>query len=272
MEPDDVPDMVGMLLWINILNTATYMDKLFISKERKVSAVPGTGVQYIPGHVEPLVDLIVNDFLPFSGGILDLGGGGMRFAIPVALADKKITIVDLDRTGLDIDLIHEKMKGNNMEEVPDIFLLKKNIIIINEDIFNFLFYTTYTYALITAFRIIHFFSESEIKKFFNLVSSKIAPGGKIVISALTQYDEDNKKFNEVYVNSRPVSPENKYYREFTDSDAANRIQQEQNLSKRIHLVSCEYLEKLLEPTMLKIAYYDIPSTKIVKGYILEKRQ
>ena len=75
---------------------------MFIAKHRRFSQQPGCGVQYIPGHIEPFVDLVLKEFLPPEGDLLDLGGGGLRFALPVALGGRAITVVDLDGGGLDV--------------------------------------------------------------------------------------------------------------------------------------------------------------------------
>ena len=246
------------------------MEDLFISKERKVSAINGTGVQYIPGHFEPLVDLIIDKYLPKNrGGILDLGGGGLRFAIPVASLNKKITVVDLDRSSLNIELIFSRMRINGLTDYSDLGVLKNNILPVVDDVFHFLETAKTSFSLITAFRLIHFFNEKETDSFFRLVSRRLKKGGIIVISAFTQYDNDNATCNEIFINSEPVS-ENLFYRKFSGNCITEKIRGEQNLSPLVHLFSEDYLKSYLKKYNLKMVSGSLPSTRIVRGYIFIK--
>lgn len=89
------------------------MDSSYISSERRISCVKGTGVQYIPGHEETFVDYILESFLPNMGEILDLAGGGLRFAIPVALKGRRIIVVDKDEGSLNIEGIVARVLANS---------------------------------------------------------------------------------------------------------------------------------------------------------------
>jgi hypothetical protein len=242
----------------------------FISAERKVSKIKGTGIQYLPGHVEPLADLIIKEYLPSDAGlILDLGGGGLRFAIPVALQNRKITVVDTDSSGTDLDLIYNKLKKNKKVNLPDINLLRLNINIENEDIFGFLENSKAKYSLITAFRLIHFFNEKETDRFFRLVSFRIKKTGTLVISGFSRFEEDDSTYNEIYCNSEPVSG-NYYYRKFLNNISALKIRQEQNLSLYFQIFSEEYLNEIIKKHNFKMIVGGLPSTRIVRGYIFTK--
>jgi hypothetical protein len=242
------------------------VNKLFIAKERKVTTVDGTGIQYIPGHIEPLVDMVIENNLPVSGQILDLGGGGLRFAIPVAEKNKKITVVDLDSSGLDINIIYNKMIENNIEDLPDLELITQNIIIKVDNVFNFLKNTNTIFSLITSFRLIHFFSEKDVVELFKLISKKISDHSKLIISAITPFNEDNITYNDIYLNSKPVS-KNIYYRKFMTNELANKIQTEQNLGDYIHLFTADYIESYANKFNFKLIESNLPSTKIVRGFI-----
>jgi hypothetical protein len=239
----------------------------FISAERKVSKIKGTGIQYLPGHVEPLTDLIIKEYLPSDEGlILDLGGGGLRFAIPVASQNRKITVVDSDKTGTDIDLIYSKLKKNKKVHLPDINLLRQNIKIENEDIFSFLENSIAKYSLIAAFRLIHFFNEKETDRFFRLVSFRIKKTGTLVLSGFSIFEEDDSTYNEIYCNSEPVSG-NEYYRKFFNNISALKIQQEQNLSQYFQMFSEDYINGITRKYNFKMIVGGLPSTRVVRGYI-----
>jgi len=104
------------------------MEDLFISNERKTSKVKGTGIQYIPGYIDPFVDFVIEKWLPVEkNSILDLGGGGFRFAISAAILNKNIIVVDLDPSGLDLELIYRRVNENGQIEIPVYDFLKEKI-------------------------------------------------------------------------------------------------------------------------------------------------
>ncbi len=181
------------------------MESIFISRERKLSGIKDTGIQYIPGHLETFVDLIIEKYLPNpEGPVLDLGGGGLRFAIPMASLDKKITVVDLDESSVNIDFIFSRMIENGFSKHIDINILKKNILPIVDDIFQFLEKTRIRYYLITAFRLIHFFNENEVDRFFGVISKRLKKECLLVISAFSKFSERDSEYNEIFTNSEPI--------------------------------------------------------------------
>ena len=246
------------------------MSNLFISSERKLSKIKNTGIQYIPGHTEPLIDMIKDKFLPVDNeNILDLGGGGLRFAIPVASLNKKIIVIDLDESAVDIDLIYSRMRKNRLPVFTDIHILKKNIIPVVDDVFHFLDTTEIRYSLITAFRLIHFLNEKGIDRFFRLVSDRLIEGGKFVVSAFIQYDGDNATNNEIYSNSEPYKG-NVFYRKFYRNSLAEKIQTDQNLGPLVHLFSEKYLNEYGMKHNLRMIACNLPSTRIVRGFVFTK--
>jgi cyclopropane fatty-acyl-phospholipid synthase-like methyltransferase len=247
------------------------MRDLFISKERKPSKIAGTGIQYIPGHIEPFVDLVIKNYLPPEREeILDLGGGGFVFAIPVAALNRNITVVDMDPSGLDLKLIYQRIGENGHPIIPDYNFLREKIQIEIRNIFDYLRAAKSFYPLITAFRLIHFFDEQEVDLFFHLVSERLNYHGKLILSAFTKYIEDDKVYNEIYLNSEPVK-NNDFYRRFSDSNVAADIQKVQNLGSCFHVFSEDYIKGIAEKANLKLIFANLPSTRIVRGYIFEKQ-
>jgi hypothetical protein len=233
------------------------MKNLFISKERKVSTLSGTGIQYITGHVEPLIDLVINNYLPESGNILDLAGGGLRFGIPVAMSKRKITVVDLDPSGVNIPVIFSKLKKNKYSDLPDLKTLKKYIKVKIDDVIHYLNNSNEKYSLITSFRLIHFFKEDNVSEFFRLISNQLSDDGLLIISAITPFIEDNKTPNELFINSSPVF-NNIYYRKFIDSSLSRKIRNEQNLGEFIHFFTKDYLASYLNRYDLEIIKSELP--------------
>lgn len=246
------------------------MRELFISNERKKSMIRGTGIQYIPGHIEPFVDLILNNYLPEEKDhILDLGGGGLRFAIPVAALKRKITVVDLDSTGTEYDLIIQRIKEIGHVETPDVKLIRSFIHIENCNCFDYLERTTLRFSLITAFRLIHFFNEEEVVRFFKLVSRRLVTNGILAVSAFSANNTDDNSINDIYLNSEPVKNSH-LYRKFLDNSIALEIRKSQNLGKYFHVFTGEYLKDMGEKVKLKIVKSELISTRIVKGYVFIK--
>jgi len=246
------------------------MESIFISRERKLSGIKDTGIQYIPGHLETFVDLIIEKYLPNpEGPVLDLGGGGLRFAIPMASLDKKITVVDLDESSVNIDFIFSRMIENGFSKHIDINILKKNILPIVDDIFQFLEKTRIRYYLITAFRLIHFFNENEVDRFFGVISKRLKKECLLVISAFSKFSERDSEYNEIFTNSEPIDG-NVFYRKFFENETAKNIQKQQNLGPFVHLFSEEYLVEYGKRYNFKLIAGNLPSTRIVRGYIFSK--
>jgi SAM-dependent methyltransferase len=244
---------------------------MYISPERKVSAIAGTGVQYIPWHDEQFVDFVVEKYLPPTGRILDLGGGGLRFAIPAALKGKSVLVVDLDEAGLNIEDIvrrsNEFGKAHiKLSDVIDYIAVKV------DNIFSFLEHDEGTYKLITAFRLMHFFSPPVLDSFFSLISLRLDHHGTFAFSGVTPCNTQKKNsLNEIYLNTTACDPSNMLYRQFNDTSEAAEIREKQNLSPYIHLINEEFIHSLADKYNFTVVATDIPSTKIVAGFILQKK-
>jgi 2-polyprenyl-3-methyl-5-hydroxy-6-metoxy-1,4-benzoquinol methylase len=242
---------------------------MYISDERRKSVVPDMGIQYIPGHEEHFVDYVIAGFLP-EDGILELGGGGLRFAIPVAEKGKKITVVDLDPGSLDIDSIVEQV-NNNSKVFINTSLVKNLIKPIVAEAMSYLQCSTDKFNLITAFRFIHFLKSVDIETLFATAYTKLNPAGLLIISAITPYILfDLNSRNEIYNNSECVSNNFTLYRQFHDSVAAQKIMLDQNLSRQIHMIDEQYIDYLAQRYDFQVVEKNLVSTRIVGGYILEK--
>jgi SAM-dependent methyltransferase len=244
---------------------------MYISPERKVSTIPGTGVQYIPWHDEHFVDFVVEKYLPETGRILDLGGGGLRFAIPAALKGKSVLVIDLDEAGLDIENIVRRSNEFGKAHIKIIDVI--NYITVKVDnILSFLEHDNGTYKLITAFRLIHFFPPPVLESFFSLISLRLDHNGIFAFSGVTPYNvQDKNSLNEIFLNTTACDQDNILYREFNDTAEAAEIRKKQNLSPCIHLIDEEFIQSVAEKYRFSLVAADVPSTKIVAGYILLKR-
>lgn len=241
----------------------------FISRERKFSTVKGTGVQYIPGHEESFVDYVISNYVNDKEQILELGGGGMRFAIPAADKNKNITVVDSDKSSLDIKAIIQKVKSNEKVFVDE-ELVSSRINVVEGDVSSFLETSSKLYDLIVSFRVIHFFTPEKLRKFFELCSSSLAEDGTFVVSAITPYSNGNKDLtNEIFDNTAPVD-QSIYFREFVNSNEAQNIREAQNLSSRMHFVDESLVSQLCKEFGLELLESDISSTRVVAGYIIRK--
>jgi SAM-dependent methyltransferase len=244
---------------------------MYITKERKRSSLKGAGIQYIPGHDDPFIDFIVERYLPETGTLVDLGGGGLRFAIPVSLTGKKISVVDMDPDALDLDGIVKKINANG-KLLIDYEKIKNLIRIEVQDILPFLRMTPETYDLISAFRVLHFLSPDKVDELFSLISRKLNPGGLLAISAITPFDRSKATdCNEFYLNSSAVDPARILYRKFYDSSEANRIREEQNLSPFLHFIDGPFVSSTAERCGFEVLERDVRSTRVVSGYVLKKR-
>ncbi|VVB88553.1 Uncharacterised protein [uncultured archaeon] len=242
---------------------------MYISRERKESSIKGTGIQYIPGHDENFVDFVIENYLPESGNILDLGGGGLRFAIPVALKGKTVTVVDIDIESLDVTNIIERVNKNEKMKLK-LQSVKGFIQTRLQNMFDFLDETDNNYSFVSAFRVIHFLSPDMLSKFLCLVHRNLDLNGIFVLSAITPYNFLNvNEFNEIYLNSTPIT-ENILYRKFNSTLEAKNIKKQQNLPDYLHLIDNKFVDSLSKRHGFEVIESGLQSTRIVGGYILRK--
>lgn len=262
MEFNDVSDLVGEVLWIG--------KEMYISKERKISSIKDTGIQYIYGHDDNFTDLVIKKYIPFKGNILDLGGGGLMFAIAIALREKSINVVDLDQDALDLITIVDRINKNG-KFLIDINKIRPKIKVISDDIFNYLNQASKMYGLISAFRVIHFLDRDRIDKLFSFVSNRLNRHGIFAVSALTIYNHHNQNgLNEFYLNSSQVHAGDVLYRKFQNKEEFKHIRNAQNLPEYLHFIDANFIHSKAAAYGFEVIEHDIPSTRVTCGYILKK--
>jgi SAM-dependent methyltransferase len=243
---------------------------MFITPERKISTIEGTGVQYIPGHVENFIDFVIENYLPDTGNILDLGGGGLRFAIPAALRGKAVTVVDLDASSLDVESIVAKVNQNGKLNI-NCEAVQKLIQVRVQDVLSYLEESKTSYHFISAFRVIHFFSPDLLSKFFSLIHKKLENNGILVLSAIVPYNtSETREFNELYLNSENLDPANIYYRRFKETLEAENTRTQQNLPEFIHMIDRKFMDLQAQHYGFDVIEKGLQSTRVVEGYILKK--
>ncbi len=240
---------------------------MFVAPERKTSTVKGTGVQYIPGHVDPFVDHVLSAYLNVSDRMLDLGGGGLRFAIPAAIAGKSLTVIDLDSSAMNVDLIVDRVNKVGKLNL-DSQAIKPLITTIECDVISYLKKAA-IYDLITSFRFVHFLDLNQLTQFFKYTSRCLELGGRLAISGLA-LSKDSESKNAIYELTEPVYEDDLMYRKWNEGDQARRVQKEQNLGPFVHFLNEDYVNRLAGNFGYQLIECDIYSTNVVRGYVLEK--
>ncbi len=244
---------------------------MFISLERRKSSVAGTGIQYIPGHVEKFVDLVADVYVRAGAKVLELGGGGLRFAVPVALKGMDITVVDLDRESLDTGMVVERVNSNGTLRL-DAAVLSRRIKAVERGALEFLGDCGPDYDLIAAFRLVHFFSPPEVERFFELAAGALRRNGVLAFSSMTLHDLPlRSEFNEIHRNSAPVDPRDECFREFRRDAAAGKVREEQNLKERVHCLDARRVRRLADRFWFEVLLSGFPATRIVEGHVLKAR-
>ena len=245
---------------------------MFVSPHRRRTSRPGHGIQYLPGHVEPFVDLVLERFVPRSGRIVDLGGGGLRFALPVALSGRQISVVDLDPLGLDLDVIVDRVNANDESDLSSRSLADLIEVHVGDGL-EFLEQSRQEFALITAFRLVHLFPPELLRSFFGAAYHALEPAGHLVVSAMTAYNlplEDPARFNEVFASSEPVRSVEPLYRRFVQTRAAAEVRRTHNLSGRFHLVDAPFVSGIARAHGFEVVVDSYKSTRIVAGFVLRR--
>lgn len=238
----------------------------YIGKERRRSNHSGGGIQYIPGHEEPFIDHIISNWIVKNhfSNVLDLGGGGFRFALPASEYLEKITVVDIDKESLNLQGIIKKLK--DIGNFSDKFVLSK-IDIINSDIFQYLAETSIKFDLVVISRLLHLFSPAQINIFINLLEKVTIDQGLVCVSALCLTDKLTGQFNEFFLNSRE-NP-SRYFRKMNSDSKTSEMLKDQNLPEQIHLFDQEYIQQIFGEKF-KLIDGPIWATRTVQGFIFRK--
>ena len=245
---------------------------MFISEHRRLSQCPGGGIQYIPGHVEPFVDLVVSRYLPEEGAVVDLAGGGLRFAVPVALAGRRVTVIDLDPSSLDVRKIARRINEIQPELSVDIGQLEAVVEVEVAEVLSYLRSTSKRFALVCAFRFAHFLDPDQFVELLQLAYSVLGTGGILALSAMTPYNlPETASRNEVYLHSVPVNPGFRLFRRFRKDQTSRGVREQQNLAEKVHLVHSEFIHQVSKETGFEILEDSVKSTRIVAGFVLRKR-
>lgn len=243
---------------------------MFVSPERKVSSVEGTGIQYIPGHVDPFIDVVLNHYLPADARVLDLGGGGLRLGLPSAASKRHTTVVDLDADALQVDAIMQRVQENGkMKFDPD--LIRRYLVTVHRDVLEYLNDLHEKFDVVTAFRLLHFYKPSEVSEFFDLVHRHTRPDALFAFSATTFMQLPHKRDkNAIFLNSEATQPDFPYYRRFIDNEESRSIRQNQNLGPVLHCFDIPLVQSLAKEHGFEVIMSGFPSTAIVEGYVLRR--
>jgi SAM-dependent methyltransferase len=226
-------------------------------------------VQYIPGHIEPFVDLILGQYLPVDGPLLDLGGGGLRFAVPAAMAGRQVTVVDVDGSSLDVEFIVRRVnevEGTSIEARA----LRSHIDVVESDIFDFLRSSAVEFSMVAAFRVIHFLTAREVSDLVRLMCDRVRPGGNVVLSAISPFvlpDVDQR--NELYTNSAPINDGDDLHRRMMNTPDAQQLRREQNLPQDLLFIDTSFVAELARQVGFDIVVEGYQSTRVVAGYVLQ---
>lgn len=243
-------------------------------KQRKKSNVKGTGIQYLPGHKDDFIDLCTNVICKSENNkvkVLDIGGGGLRFASGILECDniEKIFIVDPDYYSLD----YEKIFSMAELDSKHYKLFEKKCLLFKCDISTFLniLSSKIKFNYISCFRVFHFVSLATFEKSAKEISRLLELDGRLFISGISFQDNKYKnRPNHLFMNSSPIRG-NKNFRKLNSKNPDVRRQmKEQNLKTRMLFFDCGFLDSIFVKYGLCREGSEYPSTRIVNGYVYKK--
>ena len=219
-----------------------------------MSIVKGYGIQYLPHHKEKFVDYVVNRFDKKNLELLEVAGGGLRFASKIKKA--KIIVNDLDPTSL--------------KEIKKIYCPKKNINFILGDFFKIKKkLKNRRFNLLVSFRFIHFFNKKRLEKFFKIACMLVKKNGYLIVSSFF-YNKKNKNSLELINLSNPISSANPYFRKIKKRKNKNEFYFKMNLNNNIFLANKNFLNMIAKKYSFKLLKRTFYSTRMVRGFILKK--
>ncbi|WP_345993669.1 hypothetical protein [Sulfurimonas sp. HSL-1716] len=240
-----------------------------VGDQRKVSNLLGTGIQYIPGHIEPYVDECVQEVQKYKPKrILEIGGGGFRFISEVITneAIKEALIIEPDYYALDYKKILTKI---DQLELIDLMEKKVNFFIGTDEKYFEINNIKMQFDCIAAFRVYHFSTPEKFQNIIQKFSEIMSENALLFLSGMCSLDYLTKEENIFFTNSMPINSE-KYYRKLDQTNEMVRDAiTKQNLPENILFLDMEFIERSIGKNF-KVLKGPIMSTKIVAGYILQK--
>ena len=250
----------------------TARDARFISPQRRISEVCGGGVQYIPGHVEPFVDGVI-ELLRVSGDraeILEIGGGGLRFAT-AATAIKVVTtlsVVEPDYASLGPD---QALAGlPDAEAAKERLRAKCLFYIMSEERFFARLAREVLYDVVASFRVFHFLDEAGWERVISQVATHLRPGGLFIFSGLSPVDQDSGEEAPLYRGSLPVGDDPDYRELDTASEPVAQAMALQNLPGRMRFFPADSTIARLNAVGFSLVYGPMRSTRMVHGFVFRK--
>ena len=240
--------------------------------QRKIANGGGFGIQYLPGHVEPYMDHCLS-LLAAAGAanILELGGGGLRFALPAMelAALGRLTVVDPDAVALSVARVAAEVA------VPAAWLDRAATVLepwigSAQDFFWDL-PAGQSFDAVAAFRVFHFMTEAEFAATAAQVARCLVPGGLFLLSGLGRADHDcaDGADNDFFRASQPQPTP--WYRRIDDRDpAVARQLAAQNLGDHMLFMTPDWMDPLLSGLGFSRVEPPMAATRIVSGHVFRK--
>lgn len=244
-----------------------------ISPNKRLTEVPGRGVQFLPGYPEPYKQEVAA-FLRATADakvVVELGAGGLSFLFEILdiATIEQIICADPDFGSLNYQEIirHYDLGPECARKIRD------RCVLMSADAERFFEVLSPSVGIdfFVAFRLVHFFSPDEFQSFLHTVHSRLTPGGHMVLSAVGVIDHDHPgKKSELYEHSFPIA-DDPHYRRLDDlRPEARALMQEQNLQPELLFFEEDSLRTLTGQAGFKVVRGPKRATRIVDGYIFQK--
>jgi hypothetical protein len=245
-----------------------------ISPNKRLTGVPGRGVQFLPGYPEPFKREIA-EFLRATTDaklVVEIGAGGLSllFEILDVPTVEKIICADPDSTSLNY---HEIIQHYGLD--PQLARkINDKCVLMNCDAARFFELMSSDVAIdfLIALRVAHFFSPVEFQNFLRAVYSRLSEGGHMVLSGFGVIDHDNPgRISEFYEHSFPICDQLYYRRLDERRPEARALMREQNLQTDLLFFEENFIQASTEEAGFRVVRGPVRATRIVDGYIFQKR-
>jgi hypothetical protein len=244
-----------------------------VSKQRKISNLKETGIQYLPGHEERFMDKTIDLLgdMNKSLNILELGGGGLRFALSaIGLNNvEHITIVEPDYYSLDYRKIikltdlPEHRSGKSESKCTFFIGTVQSFLSSMKPRIN--------YDVIASFRMFHFFDPGSLDNIMLKLRDILCADGLLVFSGISSGDYNNPgEKNLLFNNSSPIKGQEHYRTVNVKNEEVLKTVAEQNLPRKLLFLDEVYVRSLMERCGFEKVLGPCKATRIVDGYIFKK--
>jgi SAM-dependent methyltransferase len=247
------------------------MSLRLVSPNKRLTRVPGRGVQFLPGYPEPFSDTVA---LLLRGlrrplSVIEVGGGGLSLVFRLAALPnvERVVCCDPDVSALDYHAIGEHF--GLPERLVSAVRRKCTVVGCGGEDLLALIRPDLRVDVVCAMRVLHFFTPARFEAFLAAARIRLRPDGRLILSGFGRMDHDDPaRPTEFWAHSRPIGRRSYHRRLDVRSATARRLIAEQNLQRDLLFFEEPYLRDVAARTGFRVVRGPERATRVIDGWVL----